>query len=642
MIIIPHISLNNQKIQVSLKDLKSSDVDFRVNSYFKIMDSKFDESSNSFIFEKPPSVIHLHRVLSDTIQFFKEKGWKTSLDESCTRILTEPTKDNLDLENSINEGIKIKNSDNVEVELSSNFKRKLYSYQKKSVKHLVEVGNAANFSVPGSGKTTISYAAYSLMKNKGIVDKILVVSPRAAFVPWEDEFEECFGYKVSSKRLEGNKVDTDILQDTKNKELILSTYYLPLNHQYALSQFLDKYKVLMIIDESHNIKNMDGKTANALVDIAPFATRRFILSGTPMPHSWEDVWTQFNFLWPKDNVLDKRYVFRDYTKLKNNLGKYYDRINPLFTRIAKKTLGLRKPEYKKIYCPMAKNQKRIYGAIELKIKEEIENLHEETITEGAKLEKWRQARMMRLIQTASNPALLNKPDFEFELDPISSEGMDISELINNYTKYGETPPKLQEATLKALELLKQGKKVIIWTNFVHNIDMLKGQLLKDVNPLWVDGRVPKVESEKYEYTREKMIEEFKSDSNPRVLIATPASCAESVSLHMYKGKTVCTDAIYVDRTYNAGQYMQSLDRIHRIGMNPDTLVTYYLYISENTYDEKIDKKLERKIDNMYDLLNEDLRVIDLDVSEQHISKEETDENFKEFVEYLKSKKENAN
>lgn len=639
---MPKISLNNQKIHVSLQDLASPNIDFETNLYFKGMNSVFDESSNSFTFERPPNISHLHRVLIDTVEFFRRKGWNTTLDENCTKLLSKHSADELGLENSSKLGMEIKNSDIKKIDLPSSFKRKLYPYQIKPVKHLSEVGNAANFSVPGSGKTTLSYAAYSILKSKGIVNKIFVISPRAAFVPWEEEFEGCFGYPADSIRLEGDKVDKYILSDTNKKELILSTYHLSLNHQYALSQFLEKNKVLMVLDESHNIKNIEGKISNALLSLSPYATRRFILSGTPMPNSWEDVWTQFNFLWPLNNILDKVYLFRDYTKLKNNLGKYYERINPLFTRIAKKTLGLREPKYEILKHPLKPIQKRIYDAIELKTKEDVENLHGESMFESSKMEKWRKSRMVRLIQAASNPALLNKPDTEFELDPISGEGLEISELINNYTSYGEIPSKLQEAAVKARELLEHGEKVIIWTNFVHNIDMLVQQLLRDKKPLWVDGRVPKDESEDYEHNRENMIEEFKADPNPRVFIATPASCAESVSLHMHKGKTVCTNAIYVDRTYNAGQYLQSLDRIHRIGMDPNTLVTYWLCIAQNTYDERINEVLGKKIDNMYDLLNEDLRVIDLDVTETHVSKEDIEENYRALVDYLKSKKENVN
>jgi SNF2 family DNA or RNA helicase len=634
---MPHISLDDHKVSVSLKDLKSSDIDRQTNWFFKLVGAEFNESTNSFIFEKPPSMTTLYKILMDTKKFFEDKGWNLTFDKESENLLSRHTRDSLDLDRAKEIGTNIKESHRIDLVLPASFRRTLFDYQKKSVKHLTEIGNAANFSVPGSGKTTISYAAYSILKNKGIVDKILVMAPRAAFVPWEEEFEGCFGYAPNKVRLDGSTIDYSIDSDTKNKELVLSTYQLPLNHRYAISRFLEKNKVLMILDESHNIKNIEGRISNAILELAPMATRRFILSGTPMPNSWEDVWTQFNFLWPLIEILDKPYLFKDYTRTRNDLGRYYDEIYPLFTRIAKKTLGLKKPKYERLIVPLAPKQQRIYNSIELKIRHEIENIHDESITESVKMEQWRRARMIRLIQTASNPALLNKPDTEFDLDPITDEGLDVSELIQNYTQYGEFPAKLQEATRKAKELVSKGEKVIIWTNFVHNIDMLKNQLLKAEKPLWVDGRVPKDESEDYEHNREKMIQEFKEDPNPRILIATPASCAESVSLHVHKGKTVCKNAIYVDRTYNAGQYMQSLDRIHRIGMHADTQVTYWLCIAKNTFDERIDSRLDRKIQNMYDLLNEDLRVIDLDVSETQVSLSEINENYQELKEYLKSK-----
>ena len=634
---MPEIFLDNQKIRISFSDIKSSEIDNQVSLFFKSMGSIFDEETNSFTFDRPSNLSYLHTVLSDTIQFFEIRGWKITLDENCKQLISRHSEDESSYEKALEIGRSIKTSEEISIELPITFKRQLKEYQKKSVKHLTEIGNAANFSVPGSGKTTIAYAAYSILKHKGIVNKIFVVCPRAAFVPWEEEFQACFGYRPSSIRLEGNRVDSHILTDTNNKDLILSTYQLPPNHSYAISQFLERNNVLMILDESHQIKNIEGVRSNVLIDLAPYAKRRFILSGTPMPNSWEDIWTQFNFLWPLSSILDNPQIFRDYTNLKNGLGKYNERINPLFTRIAKKTLNLKEPKYEKIYYPLQPIQKRIYDSIELRTFEQIEKMHVESIVESARMQKWRRAKMVRLIQAASNPALLNRTDTEFELEPISDDGIDVAELIENYTTYGETPSKLQEATRKARELLEKGEKVVIWTNFVHNIDMLKDQLLADAKPLWVDGRVSKDESEDIEQNRERMIQEFKSDSNPRVLIATPASCAESVSLHKYQNKTVCYNAIYIDRTYNAGQYMQSLDRIHRIGMDSDTQVTYWLCIAKDTYDELIDQRLNHKIQNMYNLLNEDINVFDLDVNETQVSESEIEDNYKELIEYLRKK-----
>ena len=85
--------------------------------------------------------------------------------------------------------------------LKQNFPRKLYHRQLLSAYHLAFSQNAANFSVPGAGKTSIVYAAFSFLNSfncshSKYVNKILVIGPHASFSPWEDEYEKCFEKKV--------------------------------------------------------------------------------------------------------------------------------------------------------------------------------------------------------------------------------------------------------------------------------------------------------------------------------------------------------------------------------------------------------------------------------------------------------------
>ena len=106
--------------------------------------------------------------------------------------------------------------------------------------------------------------------------------------------------------------------------------------------------------------------------------------------------------------------------------------------------------------------------------------------------------------------------------------------------------------------------------------------------------------------REKRIEEFKT-SNTNVLIANPASCAESISLHKH-----CQKALYLDRNFNGAQYMQSLARIHRIGMGK-IHPKYLMLLSEDSIDEDVDIRLTFKHQQMLDFLNDDFPVLSLDL-----------------------------
>lgn len=85
-----------------------------------------------------------------------------------------------------------------------------------------------------------------------------------------------------------------------------------------------------------------------------------------------------------------------------------------------------------------------------------------------------------------------------------------------------------------------------------------------------------------------------------VLIANPATLAESISLHK-----VCQNAVYVNRNFNAAQFIQSKDRIHRINMPLGTTASYYFLMNEDTVDESIDERLTLKEQRMLAILDTD-------------------------------------
>ena len=67
-------------------------------------------------------------------------------------------------------------------------------------------------------------------------------------------------------------------------------------------------------------------------------------------------------------------------------------------------------------------------------------------------------------------------------------------------------------------------------------------------------------------------------------------------------------ALYLDRTYNAAQYLQSRDRIHRIGSDiGDVNISIYQY--KATEEDKIERKLKKKINNLSKFLNDTSLVV---------------------------------
>ncbi|MBK8195142.1 MAG: hypothetical protein IPK76_18720 [Lewinellaceae bacterium] len=93
-----------------------------------------------------------------------------------------------------------------------------------------------------------------------------------------------------------------------------------------------------------------------------------------------------------------------------------------------------------------------------------------------------------------------------------------------------------------------------------------------------------------------------------ILVANPAACAESISLHKS-----CFNAIYYDLSYNAAQYLQSLDRIHRVGGSETNEAHYFFLQFKNSIDQDIKRNLEAKAQKMYDIIEQDYNIYNLDI-----------------------------
>ena len=80
--------------------------------------------------------------------------------------------------------------------------------------------------------------------------------------------------------------------------------------------------------------------------------------------------------------------------------------------------------------------------------------------------------------------------------------------------------------------------------------------------------------------------------------------------------------------------MQSLDRIHRIGLKPNEVVAYHILIARDTIDETIDRRLNEKQANMLHLLEDELPVGTFEIEEHQMEPSE-DEETVDFEETLK-------
>jgi SNF2 family DNA or RNA helicase len=101
-------------------------------------------------------------------------------------------------------------------------------------------------------------------------------------------------------------------------------------------------------------------------------------------------------------------------------------------------------------------------------------------------------------------------------------------------------------------------------------------------------------------TREALINRFHDPRDRSILIANPQAVGESISLHK-----VCRTAIYFDRDFNAGRFIQSKDRIHRYSPEPIGDVEYFFFVSPRTIDDVIDARLAQKEQRLANLIDTD-------------------------------------
>lgn len=583
--------------------------------YFcNVLPGELSDDGNWFIFDTKALG---RNGLSDLLDHLRGRGYELELDSRAKDSLQKITFDKVELAKAKKIGADLKKKPDFKQRVTG-FKRTLKRFQVPSVSHMLNVAHAANFSVPGSGKTTITLAAFAELKRRRQVDCLVVIGPRSAFAPWEAELVACLGGSPVTIRITGSKIERKKAWRTAaTAMLVILNYHVAANDTHTLTEYLASRRCMLVLDESHHVKNItDRKWTLAVRNTAPFATKRVILSGTPAPNSLVDLWSQFTFLYPGALALGSREEFLNRIERAgpNATRDVRDTISPLFWRIKRRELSLPTPKVTKIYVKPGDVQSTIYAALAAKVLSDSHKAPKEL----EKLKAWRRARIVRLLQAASNPSLLAKYSYEFKLPSLTASGLPVSELIDKYPHY-EVPAKINQAVFLLRKLLVKKRKAIVWTSFVHNIQMLL-KLLKDVAPLPLYGAIPASQAEDAELNRENIIDRFLHDKSARVLIANPAACAESISLH-----TACHDALYLDRTFNCAHFLQSKDRIYRVGLKPGDKINYYLLISTNTIDEVVDTRLEEKERRMLQLLETDLSTVNLDLPEDVVSEEGEEE-----------------
>ncbi|MCH7229083.1 DEAD/DEAH box helicase [Haloferula sp. A504] len=502
--------------------------------------------------------------------------------------------------------------------LKNEIPRSLRQHQLKAAAHLLAVGNGANFSVPGSGKTTVVLVVYEYLRRKGQVDALFVVGPPSSFGPWRTEFREVLGLSPNEEIFAGgNASDRQArykVRGSSEARLYLTSFQtLQRDHEHVRQLFENQgIRFFVVLDEAHYIKQVGGLWAGAALKVAEAATKRCVLTGTPFPRTYSDAFNLFDFLWPSSPPLEDREKHQIELASSRNqpeeAAAILDRaIAPLFYRVRKEDLGLAPQVFHEpLEVEMKPIEARIYDAL----LDRTRNASMQDYFRDVEISlRIRRGRMMRLRQCVSNAAMLRTAIADYSEDLFVDED-GLGSLLLRYPSL-ETPAKVDLVLKLISEMVGRGEKVVLWSNFIKTLSLLSESLdALGIGTRMIYGGTP-IESESGddEVTRERIVREFNDKaSGIDVLVANPAACAESISLHKS-----CSNAIYYDLSYNCAQFLQSLDRIHRVGGSERKESHYYFLQYKNSIDFDILQNVRAKAERMSGIVDQEYPIYSLDM-----------------------------
>lgn len=379
----------DKKILLLLGNMEKLQADIILIMYLENYGLQIVKGNQAKILFSSPQ--EMEEALKDIIEIFQECGWQVQLapdvrsayeaQQSQSEDFFRFTEKASDIRDGRVDPIEFKAfAKAIEEKFSGN--RQLYPQQLLAAYHMAFAQHACNFSVPGAGKTSIVYGAFAYLnslgkKHKKYVDKLLVISPLSAFAPWIKEYKDCFGIHPSHQVLTGMnyRERQRYLQQTNKAELTLISYPGTYHSQKDIIRYLSTTNddVMVVLDEAHRIRKIDGSWAQAVLAAAKYAKSRIALTGTPAPNSYADLSNLFKFIYPEQTIINMSVNHlhslsnnSESPSVKQEIEELTKSIQPLFMRIKKAELGIPSPKTHNILIDLPETQRAIYAYIENK------------------------------------------------------------------------------------------------------------------------------------------------------------------------------------------------------------------------------------------------------------------------------------
>jgi len=436
-------------------------------------------------------------------------------------------------------------------------------YQEKGVEHLVENPVAALFFDPGLGKTSISLEAFRRLQEKGVARKMLVVAPlRVCQLVWRQEGQEWTQFRhLRFSLVHGTPKQKAAALEADADIYLVNPEGIPwLTKQFGFGRRRWPFDTLCI-DELTKFKNSQAQRHKKFREYAWKSSRRWGLTGTPIPNGYMDLFGQIMILDEgralgvyitrfRDRFFDAGYTGFDFALRKGAGEKIEELLRPYVLRMsAEDWLELPElvPDPRMIALTPA--QLKLYRELKREMTVELE---EQGIT-----------------VTAENSGGIHSKLKQMANGAVYIERNGKREFI-----------KLHDLKLDALEELRdelQGQQLLVGYEFQHDLARL---LERFPDTPYLAGASDKQAQD---------IEERWNAGEIQMLFAHPASAGHGLNFQKSSAGHVCWFSVTIDLEL----YEQFLKRILRQGNKRARVVNHALVVKD-TVDELSKEQVEGK------------------------------------------------
>lgn len=353
---------------------------------------------------------------------------------------------------------------------------------------------------------------------------------------------------------------------TKNKTIIppynaviLTTYGIVRTEIDYFKRYTFEYA---IVDESQAIKNTTSQTFKAVKQLQ--ANNRIALTGTPIENSLTDLWAQFEFINP--GILGTFELFKKEFQLpieKKGDVKASERLKkiiaPFILRRTKQQVAQDLPPLieKIYYCEMDEAHKELY--------EREKSYYRNVLLGNIKTHGIAKSQMLILQGLMKLRLLANSPTLATAND--TSHNLQLTDSI-----------KFREATQTLQNLIAEGHKVLVFSQFVKQLLLYKNWLTEqDIAHSYLVGSTK---------NRAEEVANFETNESYKVFLISLK--AGGVGLNLVSADYV----LMLDPWWNPAAEAQAINRAHRIGQ-VNTVIAYK-FIVKDTIEEKIYNLQQRK------------------------------------------------